>query len=112
MDYGTLNKVSSDTNEGENLDEDKPYQDQEEGGPGWRIKTEVDARLLPAVRHDEVSGPGRRAGIEERSAKQLSLRMKDLSWEDMVIAYSTLPGYVTWRHTYRGTWFVESICKV
>ena len=38
--------------------------------------------------------------------------MKDLSWEDMVIAYSTLPGYVSNRDHYRGTWFIESICKV
>lgn len=29
----------------------------------------------------------------------------------MVIAYSTLPGYVSNRDHYRGTWFIESICK-
>merc|ERR1711915_983247 len=37
---------------------------------------------------------------------------KELSWEDMLIAYSTLPGYVSNRDHYRGTWFIESICKV
>ena len=30
----------------------------------------------------------------------------------MLIAYSTLPGYVSNRDHYRGTWFIESICKV
>ena len=30
----------------------------------------------------------------------------------MVIAYSTLPGYVSNRDHYMGTWFIESICKV
>ena len=29
-----------------------------------------------------------------------------------MIAYSTLPGYVSNRDHYRGTWFIESICKV
>jgi len=37
---------------------------------------------------------------------------KEVSWEDMLIAYSTLPGYVSNRDHYRGTWFIESICKV
>ena len=30
----------------------------------------------------------------------------------MVIAYSTLPGYVSNRDTKNGTWFVESICNI
>ena len=34
------------------------------------------------------------------------------TWEDMLIAYSTLPGYVSYRDIYRGTWFIECICKV
>ena len=38
--------------------------------------------------------------------------IQDLTWEDMLIAYSTLPGYVSNRDHYRGTWFIESICKV
>jgi len=41
-----------------------------------------------------------------------SFLAKDLSWEDMLIAYATLPGYVANRNHYRGTWFVESLCKV
>ena len=30
----------------------------------------------------------------------------------MLIAYSSLPGYVSNRDHFRGTWFIESICKV
>ena len=37
---------------------------------------------------------------------------KDPTWEDMLIAYATVPGYVANRNLYRGTWFVESICHV
>jgi len=37
---------------------------------------------------------------------------KDVTWEDMLIANSTLPGYVSYRDIYRGTWFIECICEV
>ena len=32
--------------------------------------------------------------------------------EDMLIAYATIPGYVANRDNMRGTWFIESICRV
>ena len=38
--------------------------------------------------------------------------MRDVSWEDMVIAYSTIPGYATNRSTKDGSWFVQSLCEV
>ena len=44
--------------------------------------------------------------------KKLSVVHKDPTWEDMLIAYATVPGYVANRNIYRGTWFVESICQV
>jgi len=37
---------------------------------------------------------------------------KEVSWEDMIIAYATLPGYVANRDRYRGTWFIECLCSV
>jgi len=37
---------------------------------------------------------------------------KDPVWEDFLIAYSTLPGYVSQRDIYRGTWFIESLVDV
>jgi len=36
----------------------------------------------------------------------------ELSWEDILIAYSTLPGYVANRDCAKGTWFVQSLCKI
>lgn len=36
----------------------------------------------------------------------------ELSWEDILIAYSTLPGYVANRDCTKGTWFVQSLCKI
>jgi len=34
------------------------------------------------------------------------------TWTDMLIAYATIPGYVANRDIFRGSWFVEAICKV
>ena len=30
----------------------------------------------------------------------------------MVIAFSTIPGYVSNRDKEKGTWFIQSLCKV
>ena len=42
----------------------------------------------------------------------ISMAAQELSWEDILIAYSTLPGYVANRDCTKGTWFVQSLCKV
>ena len=38
--------------------------------------------------------------------------MRDVSWEDIIIAYSTIRGYVANRDTTHGSWFVQSFCEV
>eukprot|EP00092_Neocalanus_flemingeri_P031123 GFUD01033806.1.p1 GENE.GFUD01033806.1~~GFUD01033806.1.p1 ORF type:complete len:318 (-),score=80.68 GFUD01033806.1:74-1027(-) len=38
--------------------------------------------------------------------------LRDPTWEDILIAYATLPGFVSYRDHVRGTWFIESLCKV
>jgi len=34
------------------------------------------------------------------------------TWEDMIIAYSTIPGYASLRDHEKGTWFVQSLVEV
>ena len=34
------------------------------------------------------------------------------TWEDMIIVYSTIPGYVANRDTRDGSWFIQSFCEV
>merc|ERR1711963_951111 len=34
------------------------------------------------------------------------------TWEDMIIAYSTIPGYASLRDHQHGTWFVQSLVEV
>lgn len=31
---------------------------------------------------------------------------------DFMIAYSTIPGYVSWRNTTNGSWFIEALCEI
>lgn len=31
---------------------------------------------------------------------------------DFIISYATNPGYVSWRNSQNGTWFIQSICRV
>ena len=32
-------------------------------------------------------------------------------WEDMLIVYSTIPGYIAMRDHYTGAWFVRCLCE-
>ena len=38
--------------------------------------------------------------------------IREPTWEDILVAYATIPGFVANRNRYRGTWFIELICKV
>lgn len=39
-------------------------------------------------------------------------RKKTLPQKDFLIVYSTMPGYLSYRDTAMGTWFIESLCNV
>ena len=30
----------------------------------------------------------------------------------MIVAFSTVRGYVSWRHSERGSWYIETLCRV
>jgi len=34
------------------------------------------------------------------------------SHADFLIAYSTIPGFYSWRNTTAGSWFIQSVCRV
>ena len=53
---------------------------------------------------DVVDGPG----VCREEEKALTLP----SEADFLYAYSTVPGYYSWRNSHRGSWFVESLVKV
>ncbi|MFH4978422.1 hypothetical protein AB6A40_005131 [Gnathostoma spinigerum] len=31
---------------------------------------------------------------------------------DVLVSYATAPGYVSWRNSMKGSWFIQSICEV
>lgn len=39
-------------------------------------------------------------------------KKKTLPQKDFLIVYSTMPGYLSYRDTEMGTWYIESFCKV
>lgn len=66
---------------------------------------------VPRIDFEQYEGP--RGQTDARSINPtVSSDYKDVSWEDMIVAYATLPGYVANRDKYRGTWFIESLCQV
>jgi len=63
--------------------------------------------MPPTIDFNKFEGPR-----DSTDARSITPVYKDVSWEDMIVAYSTLPGYVANRDKYRGTWFTESLCRV
>lgn len=41
-----------------------------------------------------------------------SAKSKMPSQSDMLLAYATVPGYVSWRNSERGSWFIQALCEV
>ncbi|XP_063228179.1 caspase-2 [Bacillus rossius redtenbacheri] len=65
---------------------------------------ERDFGVVPAIRrlHRVSSGRTQSDGVAMSKLR---------TYSDMLIAHSTLPGYVSHRDIYQGTWFVQAICK-
>ncbi len=48
----------------------------------------------------------------ETDARPINKEERDPSWMDMIVAYSTVPCFVSYRDTLYGSWFIESLVKV
>ena len=62
--------------------------------------------------HEEDVGVARKAQTDAIPVKPTTTQTKDPSWQDMIIAFSTVPGYVAYRDPNHGSWFIESLVKV
>lgn len=71
---------------------------------------EVDFGTIPRLEtQDSATCEVDASGFTVRSQPVIT---KDPTWEDMVILFSTIPGYVANRNVYRGTWLIECLCYV
>lgn len=52
----------------------------------------------------------RKVAYTETDANATSYKIP--SHADFLIAYSTIPGFYSWRNTTAGSWFVQSVCHV
>lgn len=63
--------------------------------------------FIQACRGSEFDGGIETDAVEvESSADRIPVEA------DFLYAYSTAPGYYSWRNTYNGSWFIQSLCEV
>jgi len=53
----------------------------------------------------------RNKNITSAALQRLNLP-RSPSFEDMIVSYATIPGYVAYRNNVKGSWFIQCICKV
>ena len=73
---------------------------------------EADYGVMPKINFPESRVASDARAISQPPGSRAETGYKDVSWEDMIVAYATLPGYVANRDMFRGTWYIECICKV
>ncbi|XP_061227791.1 caspase-3 isoform X2 [Neopsephotus bourkii] len=52
------------------------------------------------------------SGIETDSGSEETMCQKIPVEADFLYAYSTAPGYYSWRNAAEGSWFIQSLCKI
>lgn len=66
--------------------------------------------FIQACQGDQLDG-----GVELRGRTETdgdsTMSYKIPVHADFLIAYSTIPGFYSWRNTTRGSWFMQSLCK-
>ena len=51
-------------------------------------------------------------GPAQHSTSPPGSSAREAAWKDMIVAFSTVRGYVSWRHSERGSWYIETLCEV
>lgn len=66
--------------------------------------------------NEKVPSRKRRIGTDYDTVPMISYQMGELNsarptWEDMIIAYSTIPGFTSQRDHNHGTWFIQALVE-
>lgn len=62
--------------------------------------------FIQACRGGEFDGGIETDSVEDTSSEKIPVEA------DFLYAYSTAPGYYSWRNTYNGSWFIQSLCEM
>ncbi|XP_072113827.1 caspase-3b isoform X1 [Mobula birostris] len=69
--------------------------------------------FIQACRGTEFDAGVETDGIETDSNREMATSLQKIPIEaDFLYAYSTAPGYYSWRNTANGSWFIQSLCDV
>ncbi|XP_072904224.1 caspase-7-like isoform X2 [Hemitrygon akajei] len=69
--------------------------------------------FIQACRGNEFDAGVETDGIETDSKGEPATSLQKIPIEaDFLYAYSTAPGYYSWRNTANGSWFIQSLCHV
>jgi len=79
---------------------------------GDRNDQGVDSSEIPEALKDSKRKRKAMSDKVQDSADRGTCSRARPTWEDMIIAYSTIPGYASLRDHYTGTWFIQSLVQV
>jgi len=67
--------------------------------------------FIQACQGDQLDGGVRLHAVAKTETDSNAHTYKIPSHADFLIAYSTIPGFYSWRNTSNGSWFVQALCK-
>ncbi|XP_055318469.1 caspase-like [Sitodiplosis mosellana] len=67
--------------------------------------------FIQACQGDRLDGGITLSRTETDSSDSQSMAYKIPIHADFLIAYSTIPGYYSWRNTTKGSWFMQCLCQ-
>lgn len=69
--------------------------------------------FIQACRGNELDMGVEADAVETDSVDEMSASLQKIPIEaDFLYAYSTAPGYYSWRNTSNGSWFIQSLCHI
>eukprot|EP00094_Tigriopus_californicus_P003211 TCALIF_03091-PB protein Name:"Similar to Caspase-1 (Spodoptera frugiperda)" AED:0.13 eAED:0.13 QI:0/0/0.33/0.66/0.5/0.66/3/83/463 len=68
--------------------------------------------FIQACQGDQLDGGIRLEKCSTTEIDSSALSYKIPSHADFLIAYSTIPGFYSWRNTTAGSWFVQALCEI
>ena len=72
--------------------------------------TEFDMGIPVQLQQTDTSPFGGEYGPAPGAAPGSPTKVSE--YGDLMVAYSTIPGFVSWRDSRHGSWFIQDLCEV